>query len=109
MKEKELFENCIRALTAKLPVLRKMTGMTQKDLADILGISRQTITNIESGSAKMKWSLFLAIMFIFSINKDSSVYLKTIDIPYAELKIWFSQRCNLMDIINRKEGPDDDN
>ena len=63
-----------------------MTGLTQKDLADILGVSRQTITNIESGSSKMKWSLFLAIIFIFDLDYNTSEYLKTIDIPYTELK-----------------------
>lgn len=95
MENKVLFDVCIRSLTEKLPILRKMTGMTQKDLAEILGVSRQTITNIESGTLKMKWSLFLAIMFIFGIDQNSAVYLKTIDLPYAELKEWLGTKCNL--------------
>ncbi len=76
-------------LTKELPVLRKMNGFTQQDLAEILGVSRQTVTNIESGAGKMKWSLFLAIMFIFSLDHATSEYLKTIDLPYPELKDWF--------------------
>ena len=87
-KNKELLGRCIEILTKELPVLRKMTGLTQKDLANILGVSRQTITNIESGAGKMKWSLFLAIMFIFDLDYNTSEYLKTIDIPYTELKEW---------------------
>ena len=87
-KNNELFEKCIAALTKELPVLRKMSGLTQKDLANIIGVSRQTITNIESGASKMKWSLFLAIMLIFDLDNNTSEYLKTIDIPYVELKEW---------------------
>jgi len=56
--DKELLDNCVSSLTKELSVLSKMNGLTQKDLADILGISTQTITNIESGSSKMKWSFF---------------------------------------------------
>ncbi len=87
-KNKELLSRCIEILTKELPVLRKMTGLTQNDLANILGVSRQTITNIESGAGKMKWPLFLAIMFIFDLDYNTSEYLKTIDIPYTELKEW---------------------
>ena len=87
-RNKELLGRCVDILTKELPVLRKMTGLTQKDFATILGVSRQTITNIESGSSKMKWSLFLAIMFIFDLDHSTGEYLKTIDIPYTELKEW---------------------
>ena len=87
-KDNELLGRCIDTLTKELPVLRKMTGLTQKDLAGILGVSRQTITNIESGSGRMKWALFLAIMFLFDLDHNTSEYLKTIDIPYKELKEW---------------------
>lgn len=86
--ENQLFDTCINILAKELPVLRKMAGLTQKDLAEILGVSRQTITNIESGASKMKWSLFLAIMFIFDLYHTTSDYLKTMDIPYSEIKQW---------------------
>lgn len=87
-KKEELFNRCIDTLTKELPVLRKMTGLKQKDLADILGVSRQTITNIESGTGKMKWSMFLAIMFVFGLDRNTNDYLKTIDIPYEDVKEW---------------------
>ena len=92
MKNDLLFETCIYNLAKELPVLRKMVGLTQKDMAEILDVSRQTITNIESGSTKMKWSLFLAIMFIFSLDHNTSEYLKTIDIPYSNIKEWLIEK-----------------
>ena len=52
MNNNELFEKCTECLKKELPVLRKMAGLTQKDLGEILGVSRQTITNIENGTGK---------------------------------------------------------
>ena len=52
----DFFEISVNCLAKELPILRKMVGLTQKDLGEILGVSRQTITNIESGTSKMKWS-----------------------------------------------------
>lgn len=91
-KNKELFESCIDCLTKDLPVLRKMAGLTQKDMGEILGVSRQTITNIENGTSKMRWSFFLALMFIFSLDHNTSAYLKTINLPYLQLKDWLHEK-----------------
>lgn len=88
----ELLEICTNCLTKELPVLRKMARLTQKDLGEILDVSRQTITNIESGTGKMKWSTFLATMFIFSLDHSTSEYLKTIDMPYLQLKNWLNEK-----------------
>ena len=79
-------------LKKELPVLRKMAGLTQKDLGEILGVSRQTITNIENGTGKLKWSLFLAAMFIFSLDHNISKYLKNMDMPYSQLKEWLNEK-----------------
>lgn len=88
----ELFKICSRKLAKELPVLRKMNNLSQKDLGDIVGVSRQTITNIENGKSEMKWSLFLALMFIFSMSHNSTEYLKRIDIPYSEIKNWLRKK-----------------
>lgn len=88
MEEKELLAKCTEILSKELPVLRKICKLTQQQLGDIVGVSRQTITNIESGRFEMKWSLFLALMFLFGLDDDSSKYLKRIDIPYDEVKKW---------------------
>lgn len=69
-----------------------MHHLTQKDLGDIIGVSRQTITNIESGKSEMKWSVFLALMFVFSLDNNSLEYLKQLDIPYAEIKKWLEEK-----------------
>lgn len=86
-------EKCVKELTEVLPVLRKMNNLTQQDLGEIIGVSRQTITNIESGKAKMQWPVFLSLMFIFSLEKSSQKYLLDLDIPYDEIRQWlFNKR-----------------
>lgn len=50
---------------------------------EILGVIRQTITNIENGTGKLKWSLFLATMFIFSLDHNILEYLKNMDICHT--------------------------
>lgn len=84
----DLLKRCTDCLTDELPVLRKMTGLTQENLGQIIGVSRQTIANIENQKRQMKWSTFLALMFIFSLSGESSAYLKTLNIPYDDLKQW---------------------
>lgn len=41
---------------------------------------------------KIKWSLFLATMFIFSLDHNILEYLKNMDIPYAQLKEWLNEK-----------------
>lgn len=94
MDENELFNRSIKTLTYELPILRKMLGLTQNDLAEILGLSRQTITNIENENQKMKRSTFMAIMFLFSLNQNTALYLKNIDIPYKNLRKWLNIKVN---------------
>lgn len=84
--QKEIISNCTGKLAKELPVLRKMCNLTQKDLGDIAGVSRQTITNIESGKCEMKWTLFLALMLLFSFNKSCTNYIKDLDIPDKRIK-----------------------
>lgn len=92
-------ENMLKEYTKQfakeLPVLRKMNNLTQKDLGEIIGVSRQTITNIESGKTNIKLTLFFAMMFVFSLDKDTCEYINRIDIPYDELKMWLKQKKNV--------------
>lgn len=52
----------------KLELYRKELGITQNQLAEELGVSRQTISSIENG--KYNPSLVLAIKISRLINKD---------------------------------------
>jgi len=95
VNENELFDISIQVLTRNLPVLRKMLGLTQSEFADIVGLSRQTVVNIENENQKMKRTTFMAIMYFFSLNRKTAVYLKNIDIPYKQLKQWLALKTNM--------------
>lgn len=66
-------EMCL-LLTAQLPKIRKLLSLTQADLGNLTGLSRVTISQIESGKVKMTWLHLNAIMFICSVNLRSKEY-----------------------------------
>lgn len=59
-----------RNMAANLPSLRAQVGLSQDELADRLGFSRQTINAIENGKRTMQWSTYTAIALFFSNNSD---------------------------------------
>ena len=60
---------CVNMAT-NLPVLRAKAGLSQDDLADRLGFSRQTISAIENGKRSMQWSTFTAIALFLSKDEE---------------------------------------
>ncbi len=55
----------IDALKENLSVLRVKAGISQADLCNIIGISRQTYSAIENGRKRMTWPTYLALIFFF--------------------------------------------
>ena len=95
--EKKLKEQCINIMVEHLPVLRKNNTpdnivAIRKGLGEVIGVSRQTITNIESGRSEMKWLIFLTLMFVFSLDNESNEYLKRLDFPYEDVKNWLKSK-----------------
>ena len=66
----------METLTNELKVLRAKVGITQQELADRLGVSRQTYGMIENKAQDMTWSNFLALTFLFKNNEDTAKILE---------------------------------
>lgn len=66
----------INKLTENLPVLRRKLGFSQLELAELAGVSRSTIANIERGRSGMTWNMFLSLIAIFICNGDTSSMLQ---------------------------------
>lgn len=75
----------VERMTENLVVLRAKLGITQAELADIAGMSRQTILAIEKKQRTMTWNTFLSLLFIFSVNKDTKALLDLFEIITDEL------------------------
>lgn len=63
-------QNMISVLSQALPYLRKEMGVSQTELANKVGVSRQMISLIERQLQPMTWTLFLAVVFFFKCNNE---------------------------------------
>lgn len=69
----------IRRLLYELPILRARIGASQADIANKLGVSRQTYCSIENGKREMTWTICVALLAIFYSNAETREMLKSID------------------------------
>ncbi len=71
-------ERLIAQLTDALPAIRARLDISQEELANRVGISRQTISLIETGKQAMTWVTFMALLALFENNKESLSQLSLI-------------------------------
>lgn len=79
-------DESIEIMTQKLPVLRTMLHISQAELAELLGIGRQTLVAFETGKRKMTWNTFLSLMFVFTQKKETRDLLYILGIYSDDLK-----------------------
>lgn len=78
-------EKLIDNMTENLPIFRKKLKLTQEGLAQIIGVSRSSIMQIEKKKRKMTWTTFLALVFLFEKNPETARLLRALDIYTVEL------------------------
>lgn len=74
---KERKEVLISELTNFLPVLRAALGISQGELAEKVGISRQTYCALEIKKRQMSWNTFLSLFLFFTSNSATNQLLTT--------------------------------
>ena len=69
------------AMTQELVLLRAKLGISQAELSNAIGISRQTYSAIENGAREMSWNTFLSLICFYDHNaithqmlRDSKVF-----------------------------------
>ena len=83
----DTFKNkLIDILTDELKMLRSKVGISQQELANKMGVSRQTYGAIENKSQKMTWNNFLALLLIFISNEDTAKIIEWIGAYPPELE-----------------------
>lgn len=86
----------IKQLTNELPVLRGKIRVSQNELSNIIGISRQTYSAIETGKRQMSWNTFLSLILFFGCNEKTSSMIDDMKIISPELS-------EVININNRKD------
>ena len=74
LSEEEKQEFCI-SLGNHLKRLRAIAGLTQDRLEELCGISKERLSRIENGAYAMKWSQFVNILMIFTMNANTKEFL----------------------------------
>lgn len=72
-------ESIVAQFVNELPVLRVGLGLSQAELAERIGISRQTYNSFENGKKEMPWTTFMALIVVFQNNARTKRMLDSID------------------------------
>lgn len=89
--DKETKDLLIAKMVENLTVFRAKLGFTQAELAEVAGISRQTILSIEKKQRGMTWNMFLALLYIFKANEKTAPMVDLFDIETDELKAFVTK------------------
>ena len=83
----------IRNLVENLTVLRAKACLTQEELGEIVGLSRQSIAMIENSSRKLSWTNALAIIYVFTFNPETADMLKKLNIVSTDVRHMMEEYC----------------
>lgn len=92
--EKDRF---IAALTPNLTVLRTKAEISQEELANLIGVSRQTYSAIERKVRKMAWSTYLSLVLFYDHNQKTHKMIRQLSIFPKELFIRFNDGIDYSD------------
>ncbi len=66
----------IAELKNMLPILRASISISQGELAEYIGVSRQTYCALEQGKREISWNTFLSLFLFFISNEETHNLLK---------------------------------
>jgi len=81
-------------MTENLKVLRNKLNLTQDELANKVGISRQTLVSIENKRRDMSWNTFVALIAVFRAKSGTSTLLDHFGIYTDDLSRYLVSREN---------------
>ena len=70
-------KNELIILASLLPILRASIGISQGEIAEYIGVSRQTYCALEQGKRDMSWNTFLSLFLFFISNEETNEILKS--------------------------------
>lgn len=82
---KEYKETCVAIMQENLAALRAKAGITQEELANIIGCSRQTYYSYETNQKSISWNVFLVLCFFYNELKTTKNMINELKIFPVEL------------------------
>lgn len=71
-------ERLISELTDELITLRTKANISQSELSNLIGISRQSYGSIERKTRRMTWNTYLSLIFFYDYNKKTHKLLHSL-------------------------------
>ncbi|MCI6495823.1 MAG: hypothetical protein MSA01_01995 [Anaeromassilibacillus sp.] len=62
-----------------MPALRGITKATQDEIANAIGISRQTYNAIEMQKKTMSWNTYISLILFFDYNPNSHIMIRQLE------------------------------
>lgn len=93
-EEKDQF---IATLKPNLTVLRTKAEISQEELSNLIGISRQTYSSIERKVRRMAWSTYLSLVLFYDHNQKTHKMIRQLSIFPKELIIRFNDGVDFSD------------
>lgn len=90
-------DNFIATLSPNLTVLRTKAEISQEELANLIGVSRQTYSAIERKIRKMAWSTYLSLVLFYDYNQKTHKLIRQLAIFPQELIICFNDGIDYSD------------
>lgn len=79
-----------QAMVQNLVILRTSIKLKQAELAELIGISRQSLSAYENQLTPMSWPVFLSLFFLFSQHDVSRQLMISLGIYTKELEQLYS-------------------
>lgn len=90
--DKDYKDASIAILLDNLSSLRAKVGINQEEIANIIGLSRQSYYAIENKKKPMSWNTYLSLIFFFGICASSAEMLKELRIYPIDLVMKFNDQ-----------------
>lgn len=88
----------VSILQENLAPLRARIGISQEEISNVIGVTRQTYYAIESGKREMPWSTYLALIFFFDSIKSTSEMIRELRIYPIDLIMRFNKDVTLQQL-----------
>ena len=76
-------------MAKNLSTLRTKLGLSQEELGQLIGVSRQAISAFENNSRALSWGHFTSLLFLFNENPETKILLSALGIYPPELMVVF--------------------